>query len=151
LRFRPRFRGAADHDYVWAAKFGDHLHGGTILQAITARTTQAFGFSVSPHRFRHAAATFLSERDPVNVRVAKDLLGHTSFTMTEKHYIMSQSRIAGRKYAAILAKRRESRRPEHVRKRDRHRRGRVPAAAALPARHRAIAAPAHVASASRAN
>ena len=41
------------------------------------------------HRFRHAAASFWSIRDPVNVRGAKDLLGQASFGITEKHYIMA--------------------------------------------------------------
>jgi len=35
----------------------------------------------------------------VNVRGAKDLLGQASFGMTEKHYIMAQSRLAGRALA----------------------------------------------------
>jgi integrase len=63
------------------------------------RTKTAFGFGVNLHRFRHAAASFWSIHDPVNVQGSKDLLGHASFTMTEKHYIMAQSRIAGRALA----------------------------------------------------
>ena len=51
------------------------------------------------HRFRHAAATFWSIRDPVNVRGAKDLLGQAAFGITETHYIMAQSRLAGRALA----------------------------------------------------
>jgi integrase len=44
--------------------------------------------------------------DPENIRVAKDLLGHRSFSMTEKHYIDgAQARIAGRELAALLAER----------------------------------------------
>jgi hypothetical protein len=36
------------------------------------------------------------------VRGVKDLLGHTSFDTTEKHYIMAQSRIAGRALASAV-------------------------------------------------
>jgi integrase/recombinase XerD len=67
--------------------------------AVHKRTKAAFGFGVNLHRFRHAAASFWSIHDPVNVQGSKDLLGHASFTMTEKHYIMAQSRIAGRALA----------------------------------------------------
>jgi hypothetical protein len=40
--------------------------------------------------------------DPVNVRGAKDLLGQASFGITEKHYIMAQSRLAGRALAHVV-------------------------------------------------
>jgi len=40
--------------------------------------------------------------DPANVRGVKDLLGQSTFSTTEKHYIMSQSRVAGRALARIV-------------------------------------------------
>lgn len=69
---------------------------------VRRRTRKAFGFPVNLHRFRHAAMTFWSIYDPKNVRRGKDLLGHASFTTTEKYYIMSQSRLAGRRLAQIV-------------------------------------------------
>jgi integrase len=82
-----------------------------IYLAVHKRTKKAFGFGVNLHRFRHAAATFWSSQDPVNVRGAKDLLGHASFGTTEKHYVMAQSRLAGRALAlAVDAVRNNSRR-----------------------------------------
>ena len=70
--------------------------------AVGKRTRKAFGFAVNLHRFRHAAATFWSIHDPVNVRGVKDLLGHTTFATTEQHYIMAQSRQAGRALARAV-------------------------------------------------
>jgi integrase len=67
-----------------------------IYGAVRRRTRKALGFPINLHRFRRAAATFWSIRDPANVRGAKDLLGHASFAPTQKYYILSQSRIAGR-------------------------------------------------------
>jgi integrase len=97
-KFRCRFPGADTHDALWASmrKGGQPLTGSHIYQSVVARTCAAFGFAVTPHRFRHAAATFWGERDPANVRGAKDLLGHASFQITEKYYNMAKSRIAGR-------------------------------------------------------
>jgi len=46
--------------------------------------------------FRHAVGSFWSTHDPANVRGVADILGHASFGTTEKHYIMAQSRLAGR-------------------------------------------------------
>jgi hypothetical protein len=71
-----------------------------IYDAVRRRTKKAFGFAVNLHRFRHAAGCFWSIQDPVNVRGVKDLMGHASFEKTtEKHYVMGQSRLAGRALA----------------------------------------------------
>ena len=88
--------GAGTHVGFWASDKGRPMDDGTIYDTVRRRSQKAFGFSVNLHRFRHAAATLWSSLDPVNVRGAKDLLGQASFGPTEKHYIMSGSRIAGR-------------------------------------------------------
>jgi len=101
-QFRCRIPNAGMHDYLWASDQGRPMAEGTIYSTITRRTRDALGFAVNPHRFRRAAATFWSSRDPANVRGAKDLLGHASFATTEKHYIMAQSRLAGRALASAI-------------------------------------------------
>jgi integrase/recombinase XerD len=78
-----------------------------IYIAVRKRTKKAFGFGVNLHRFRHAAASFWSSYDPVNVRGVKDLLGQASFATTEKHYIMAQSRLAGRALARAIENKRK--------------------------------------------
>jgi integrase len=101
--FRPHITGSRNHDGLWASMAGRPMAAGTILQNVSAHTHEAFGFAVSLHGFRRAAATFWSERDPINVRGAKDVLGHASFRMTETHYIKARSRSAGRALANTLA------------------------------------------------
>jgi integrase len=101
-QFRCRIPGAEAHDYFWASRKGRPMHEGSIYAAVERRTREALGFSVNPHRFRRAAATLWSSRDPANVRGVKDLLGHASFSTTEKHYIMAQSRVAGRALARAI-------------------------------------------------
>jgi integrase len=71
------------------------MDDGTIYDMVRRRTLAKFGFPISLHDFRHGAGTFWSIHDPVNVKGVKDLLGHASFATTE-HYIMAQSRLAGR-------------------------------------------------------
>jgi integrase len=113
-KYRCRFPGAETQDALWLSlrKRGRPLTGSQIYQSIVLRTSAAFGFAVNPHRFRHAAATFWGERDPANVRGSKDLLGHASFQMTEEHYNMAKSRIAGRKLAQVINNARSSIRPQ---------------------------------------
>jgi integrase/recombinase XerD len=101
-QLRKHIPGAHKHTSLWASNQGCPMCGMAIYAAVRRRTKKAFGFAVNLHRFRHAAASFWSSHDPVNVRGAKDLLGHASFDQTEKHYIMGQSRLAGRALAHAI-------------------------------------------------
>ena len=104
-RFRGRIPGADKHTSLWPSNLSRPMCPDAIYYAVLKRTKRAFGFGVNLHRFRHAAASFWSSHDPVNVRGVKDLLGQTSFATTEGHYIMAQSRLAGRALARAIGKR----------------------------------------------
>jgi integrase/recombinase XerD len=99
---RSRTAGAGSHDYLWASCRGRSFGGRSIYSAVRGRTRKALGFPINLHRFRRAAGTFWSVQDPQNVRGVKDLLGHADFSTTEKYYIMTQSRVAGRALAGII-------------------------------------------------
>jgi integrase len=101
-RFRRRIPGADKHTGLWVSNKQRPMSAIAIGTAVRRRTKKAFGFAVNLHRFRHAAATFWSIWDPLNVRGAKDLLGQASFGITERHYIMAQSRLAGRALARAV-------------------------------------------------
>jgi integrase/recombinase XerD len=101
-RFRSRIRGSDKHGGLWPSHHSIPMRPDSINVAVQKRTKKAFGFGVNLHRFRHAAPTFWSIQDPVNVRGAKDLLGHATFATTEKHYIMAQSRLAGQALARAI-------------------------------------------------
>ena len=101
-RFRRCIRGSDKHDGVWPSHHNIPMRPNSINVAVYKRTKRAFGFGVNLHRFRHAAASFWSVYDPVNVRGIKDLLGHATFATGEKHYIMTQSRLAGRALARTI-------------------------------------------------
>jgi integrase len=101
---RSALPGAAAHGYLWVTGRGRPVRGHVIYHVVCQRTRRALGFPVALHRFRRAAATFWSIRDPKNVRGSKDLLGHAKFDTTERYYVMSQSRQAGRAFARAVAK-----------------------------------------------
>jgi integrase len=101
--FRVHLPGADSHNGLWASNKRRPMSDSAIYDAVRRRTKAAFGFAVNLHRFRHAGGSFWSIQDPVNVRGVKDLLGHASFEKTtEKHYVMGQSRLAGRALAKAL-------------------------------------------------
>ena len=98
---RPRISGAAGNNHLWVKRCGP-MSDRMIYKTVRRRTKKMLGFPVNLHRFQYAAATFWSDCDPVNVRGVKDLLGHATFATTEQHYIMAQSRMAGRALARAI-------------------------------------------------
>lgn len=99
---RPAFPGADGHSGLWPY-IGRPMTDRMIWRRVIKRTRAGLGVAVSPHRFRNAAATFLTMQDPANAYAARDLLGHKSLDMTQKHYVdRAQSRLAGRSLANIL-------------------------------------------------
>jgi integrase len=101
-QFRSCIPGADKHAGLWASNKGRPMVSNGIYLTVWKRTKKALGFGVNLHRFRHAAASFWSSQDPGNVKGVKDLLGHASFATTQKHYIMAQSRLAGRVFARAI-------------------------------------------------
>lgn len=101
--FRTAFPDADKHNGMWP--YGDRpMTDKMVRRYIRKHTERRLGYAVSPHEFRRAAATFITQADPANARMAKDLLGHKSFAMTEKYYIAAgNSRIAGRALANAVA------------------------------------------------
>ena len=73
-----------------------------IYNRIRKHTREAFGSAINPHLFRDAAATTLAIADPENIRVAAPLLGHRTFTTTERYYQQAKSFEAHRQYIAAL-------------------------------------------------
>ena len=101
--FRRRIPGAERHTGLWPSNKGRPMSSNAIYDTVCKRTQKAFGFRVNLHRFRHAAGTLWSIEDPENIRGTKDLLGHASYDKTtEAHYVMGQSRIAGRALANAI-------------------------------------------------
>jgi integrase/recombinase XerD len=101
--FRRRIPGAERHTGLWPSNKVRPMSSDAIYSTVCKRTKKAFGFSVNLHRFRHAAGTLWSIEDPENIRGIKDLLGHASYEKTtETHYVMGQSRIAGRALANAI-------------------------------------------------
>jgi len=87
---------------LWVSKDGSPMTQIAIYDRFRARTLEAFGVAMNPHLFRDAAATTLAIADPAHVRIAAPLLGHRTFTTTERYYQQATGLEAHRDYAKIL-------------------------------------------------
>ena len=87
---------------LWVSSNGTPMTEMQIYNRIRKHTREAFGPAINPHLFRDAAATTLAIADPENVRVAAPLLGHRTFTTTERYYQQAKTFEAHRQYIAAL-------------------------------------------------
>ena len=99
---RPRIPGADRHSALWAGVRGP-LKVDAISQIISNLTRAEFGHPISPHLFRHCAATYIAMVAPGSIGIARDLLDHTTDLTTNLYYNMAGSLHAGDIYAEILA------------------------------------------------
>lgn len=89
--WRPILLGdKPDAGHLWLSRRGGRLSPHTVACNFRRHTEDALGVAISPHRFRDAAATMMSIRNPENVRASAAVLGHRSYKTTQKHYILAQ-------------------------------------------------------------
>ena len=91
-------------DALWISKDGSAMTEMAIYDRVRGRTKTAFGKSMSLHNFRHAAATTMAIADPKHVRIAAPLLGHRTFSTTEKYYQQAQMREAHLDYVETISR-----------------------------------------------
>ena len=107
--YRPVFaarRKGTPSTSLWLGPKGEPLLAHAIWKLVTRHTRTRLGISVNPHLFRDAGVTFLGDVDPEHVRMAAPLLGHASFTTTERHYILAKNRNALRLHQETIMARR---------------------------------------------
>ena len=88
---------------MWLGNRGRGLSDQQAYSKIVAHTRSAFGQPVNPHLFRDAATTMARDR-PEQVRLAAPLLGHRSYTTTERHYNLAQGNQAAIAWHDVLEK-----------------------------------------------
>jgi integrase len=91
-------------DALWVSSNGSPMTQIAIYDRVRLHTRCAFGAAINPHLFRDAAATTLAIADPARVRVAAAVLGHRSFSTTERHYRQATGLQAHGTFVAVVLK-----------------------------------------------
>jgi integrase len=92
-------------------------HGGalkdqkTLASQIITRIEQRVGLHMTPHQFRHVAASFYLRAHPEDFRTVTDLLGHSSAKTTLIYAGVSSER-ASRVYTNFVLEQREALKPK---------------------------------------
>jgi hypothetical protein len=89
--------GAEIEDHVWISEDGLPLSYTNLSLRVRECTKRAFGVSISPHRFRDAAATTATIEFPTNLRTALALLGDRDPHTIQHHYDQANSLRASQK------------------------------------------------------
>ncbi len=96
---RRRLQQGFDTDAFWLSKEARPMSVNRVGQRITQVTERYLGKAISPHRFRHAAATSIATHAPDLAPMIQPLLAHTSSRTAERYYNKASSRSASLRIA----------------------------------------------------
>jgi integrase len=100
--YRPVLLGETDTDALWISKKGKPLSQDSFTCGLALLTKRVFGLKLRPHAFRHIAATSIAEFDPAHVGIIRDILGHATLNMAERHYNRASSITASNQYQTLV-------------------------------------------------
>jgi site-specific recombinase XerD len=90
----------------WLSRRGRAMAPNNVSHRISNLTRLYLKRDVSPHLFRHSAATSTAIKDPAHVGIVKDVLGHSTWRTGEQHYNLAAALPAVRRFQdAVLATR----------------------------------------------
>jgi len=83
---RPVLLGESEEAGLWVNQYGNRFAYNGFTRSFGKLMETHFGCHLRPHRFRDIAATSIAEFDPAHVGIIRDILGHATLDMAEKHY-----------------------------------------------------------------
>jgi integrase/recombinase XerD len=101
-------RADAESTALWLGRTGEPVSYDTLGDRITARVEEQFNKRLTPHDFRHCAATTIAENNPEDFMCIRLILGHSTLATSEKYYIHAKAIEAARRFQATVASKRKS-------------------------------------------
>ncbi len=99
---------------VWLACSGAQFPADTFANMITRRTMARFGVRLSPHEFRHCAATSIAEFNPEDFHIIRVILGHAGSELAELYYIRAKGIEAVSTHQKVITRKRKELRQKGV-------------------------------------
>jgi hypothetical protein len=102
-RVRPSFGPIESERPLWLTFEGTALDDHSIHWRFRLVTKRLLGVMINPHLLRDCAATSLSTESPAVARSAAAILGHRSFSTTERYYVRAKQLEASRTMNTTLS------------------------------------------------
>ncbi len=109
-RHRPILLGPKTSNALWINQYGDPITPDGLSRELPKVTKRLLGVELRTHKFRHIAATTIAETDPEHVGIIRDILGHATMNMAEKHYNRASGLSACDAYQSVVTLLKKSRR-----------------------------------------
>lgn len=100
--YRPILLGNKQSDELWLSHLGKPLTEDGFSRAMPDFTERHLGVALRPHAFRHIAATSIAETDPLHVGIIRDVLGHATLDMADKHYNHATANVGCSRLQSII-------------------------------------------------
>jgi hypothetical protein len=100
---RPVLLRGGSSKALWLNQYGNALTPDGLTRELPKVTERHLGVALRPHAFRHIAATSIAERDPEHVGIIRDILGHATLRMAEKHYNRAQQVESCKRFQSAIA------------------------------------------------
>ena len=100
--YRPQFLGNTHTPRLWIAYNGDPMSQNAVAKSIKTNTRRYLGKAISPHRFRHCAATSIATLSPELARIIASLLEHNGIATGEIFYNRARTMDASRRHADTI-------------------------------------------------
>jgi integrase len=101
---RPRLMRGLNHDCLFPGDGKEMKGTKTLSEQISGRLWKELGLKITPHQFRHAAASLILKADPGNYELARRVLGHRSIATTQNFYSEQESVEATRLFGSMVTK-----------------------------------------------
>ena len=99
---RPVLLAGQVSNYLWISKEGRRMLDHHVSKRIVKVTKRELGRPISPHLFRHCAATSIAETSPELTRIIRPLLAHTRNTTSERYYNRASVLQASRRHSDAI-------------------------------------------------
>jgi integrase len=99
---RPRLLQGRHSQALWITEYGTDASPGLVADRICEQTKRLLGVRISPHRFRHCAATSIATATPELAILIRPLLGHGSGGTADRYYNRAQMVSASRRYSTEM-------------------------------------------------
>lgn len=98
----PRLLQGGASSYLWINQYGGVMEPGRVAVAITKATRKLVGSPISPHLFRHCAATTIAINDPEHAMIIRAVLAHACIETAVRYYNRASIAEAGRRHASTI-------------------------------------------------